>query len=108
MSQNIDRTDKTFEQSDEEDESPGKRTIQKFVHIVNLLCNLTEIIKDQAVASEASQDPAKEIILRTCRLFLRNLAFNCTEADLTELFQTFGQLSKVSTLPILCPLDLFA
>ncbi|KAF9447641.1 RNA-binding domain-containing protein [Macrolepiota fuliginosa MF-IS2] len=40
-------------------------------------------------------NPVRETILRTRRLFLRNLAFSCTEADLTELFQTYGELSQV-------------
>jgi multiple RNA-binding domain-containing protein 1 len=42
------------------------------------------------------QDPAKETILRTHRLFLRNLAFSCTETDLLELFGPFGDVSQVS------------
>jgi RNA recognition motif-containing protein len=34
--------------------------------------------------------------MRTRRLFLRNLAFSCTEADLTGLFQPYGAPEQVS------------
>lgn len=35
-------------------------------------------------------------ILKTGRLFLRNLAFSCTESDLQELFSSYGAISQVS------------
>lgn len=41
-------------------------------------------------------------ILTTSRLFLRNLAFTCTEADLTALFSPFGSLLSVH-LPLSQP-----
>src|ERR1700689_4452738 len=43
-----------------------------------------------------SEDPIKETILQTSRLFLRNLAFSCTDADLLGLCQPFGEVSQVS------------
>ncbi|THU85017.1 RNA-binding domain-containing protein [Dendrothele bispora CBS 962.96] len=44
---------------------------------------------------EEPKDPTKETILQTARLFVRNLAFSCTETDLSELFSPFGTLSQV-------------
>ncbi|KXN85250.1 Multiple RNA-binding domain-containing protein 1 [Leucoagaricus sp. SymC.cos] len=77
MSQNVDKADKVFEQSDEEDE----------------VADADEYTK--VTDTEPLQDPTKDTIMRTRRLFLRNLAFSCTEADLTELFQSYGVLSQV-------------
>ncbi|KAI0702632.1 hypothetical protein C8Q76DRAFT_802236 [Earliella scabrosa] len=39
-------------------------------------------------------DPTKSTILATSRLFVRNLAFTCTESELLELFQTHGEVSQ--------------
>ncbi|KAI0370963.1 hypothetical protein BV20DRAFT_1071162 [Pilatotrama ljubarskyi] len=39
-------------------------------------------------------DPAKATILQTSRLFIRNLAFTCTEDELRELFQRYGEVSQ--------------
>ncbi|EIW74821.1 RNA-binding domain-containing protein [Coniophora puteana RWD-64-598 SS2] len=44
---------------------------------------------------EAEKDPAKETILETSRLFLRNLTFSCTEEEIREHFQPFGNISQV-------------
>ncbi|KAF5353507.1 hypothetical protein D9756_007972 [Leucocoprinus leucothites] len=89
ISQTVDTPGKVFEQSDEEDEGPTKE----------------EDAKDQPNV-ESPRDPTKETIMRTRRLFLRNLAFSCTEADLTELFQPYGQLSQVRKFPFVhIPLD---
>ncbi|OBZ74791.1 Multiple RNA-binding domain-containing protein 1 [Grifola frondosa] len=40
-------------------------------------------------------DPTKATILQTSRLFLRNLSFSCTEAELMDLFKSFGEVSQV-------------
>lgn len=48
--------------------------------------------------AELPKDPTKETILQTSRLFVRNLAFSCTDADLVEFFSPFGEISQVSTL----------
>ncbi|KAI0053501.1 RNA-binding domain-containing protein [Auriscalpium vulgare] len=63
-------TEKAFEQSDD-DELIVKPVVDEF------------------------KDPAKGTILHTARLFVRNLAFTCTEEELRELFQPFGELSQV-------------
>ncbi|KAG2125739.1 hypothetical protein DEU56DRAFT_873032 [Suillus clintonianus] len=38
---------------------------------------------------------AKTTIMQTSRLFLRNLAFSCTEAEIMERFQPFGKVDQV-------------
>ena len=42
------------------------------------------------------QDDTKNIILQTGRLFLRNLAFTCTDEELLDLFKPFGEVAQVS------------
>ena len=49
--------------------------------------------EDQGAAEE--KDPTEETILRTARLFVRNLTFTCTEEELRGLFQPFGTVSQV-------------
>jgi multiple RNA-binding domain-containing protein 1 len=63
-----DSPEKVFEQSDSEEES-------------------------QRVSEE--KNPTEETILRTARLFVRNLTFTCTEEELRPLFQPFGTVSQV-------------
>ncbi|KAH7925005.1 RNA-binding domain-containing protein [Leucogyrophana mollusca] len=48
-----------------------------------------------AKAQPEEKDPVKDTIMQTSRLFLRNLAFSCTEAELLELFQPFGDIAQV-------------
>jgi multiple RNA-binding domain-containing protein 1 len=50
--------------------------------------------QDQKTSGE--KHPAEETILRTGRLFVRNLTFTCTEDELRGLFQSFGAVSQVS------------
>ncbi|KAI6024397.1 hypothetical protein EDC04DRAFT_2724589 [Pisolithus marmoratus] len=45
------------------------------------------------------KDPTTATILQTGRLFLRNLAFSCTDSELHGLFQSFGEIEQVH-LPI--------
>ncbi|GLB44335.1 putative RNA recognition motif containing protein [Lyophyllum shimeji] len=82
MSKTVDVVERAFEQSDDEDES-GTRPLKS-----------TEK-EQEAVEPEAQKDPTIETILETARLFVRNLAFSCTEEDLVELFQPFGAISQV-------------
>ena len=63
-----DSPEKVFEQSESEEES-------------------------QRVSEE--QNPTEGPILRTARLFVRNLTFTCTEEELRPLFQPFGAVSQV-------------
>lgn len=40
-------------------------------------------------------DIIKDTILQTARLFIRNLAFSCTEEELGDLFRPFGEIAQV-------------
>jgi len=51
---------------------------------------------DQEVSNE--KDPTEETILRTARLFVRNLTFACTAEELRPLFEQFGPISQVSRI----------
>jgi multiple RNA-binding domain-containing protein 1 len=70
MRRGLGDADKAFEQSDSEEQ-------------------------DQGVSDE--KDPTEEIILRTARLFVRNLTFTCTAEELHPLFEQFGTISQVSS-----------
>jgi len=52
---------------------------------------------DHSAVPDEPRDPAKNAIMRTSRLFLRNLAFSCTEAELIQQFQPFGEVAQVRT-----------
>ena len=60
------------------------------------LCALSFCVCPTAcIAGPDRPDGARKEIARTGRLFLRNLPYQATEADLTELFHEFGELSEV-------------
>ncbi|KZP05093.1 RNA-binding domain-containing protein [Athelia psychrophila] len=76
-------TEKAFEQSDDEDE--GAKDVSKAEqqpHNVN-------------DAPQAPEDPTIATILQTARLFMRNLAFACTDGEIRELCEPFGEISQV-------------
>ena len=50
---------------------------------------------EAATRTEIIQTDPKELISDSGRLFVRNLAYTCTENDLKELFSQYGQLSEV-------------
>lgn len=52
-------------------------------------------MEDNSNPIEDHQAPSMAI-LKTGRLFLRNLAFSCTESDLQELFGSYGAIGQVS------------
>ncbi|KAF9221790.1 hypothetical protein BS17DRAFT_710679 [Gyrodon lividus] len=55
-----------------------------------------EVNSKPEVAEPAQEkDPAKETIQQTSRIFIRNLAFSCTDAELLELFRPFGEIAQV-------------
>lgn len=69
-----------------------------------------DIDMDRASPREATLEPATEQveddssvaqITRTLRLFIRNLSFKVTEAELTEYFAQFGEVEKVSPISFL-------
>jgi RNA recognition motif-containing protein len=68
---------------------------------IKVLMNDTVLIKDQKRAFDQSYISADgdgeedQPISKTGRLFLRNLPYQATEADLADLFEDFGELSEV-------------
>ncbi|KZV72311.1 hypothetical protein PENSPDRAFT_576375 [Peniophora sp. CONT] len=58
-----------------------------------------DVVVADAAAKPAQVDSTRETILQTGRLFVRNLAFSCTEAELRDLFSQYGELSQVH-LPV--------
>ncbi|KIJ13743.1 hypothetical protein PAXINDRAFT_170284, partial [Paxillus involutus ATCC 200175] len=73
--QQISEPDKAFQQDDDDENQ------------VNSKPEVTEQAQEK--------DPAKETIQQTSRIFLRNLAFSCTDVELLELFQPFGEIAQV-------------
>ncbi|KAK0445041.1 uncharacterized protein EV420DRAFT_1648558 [Desarmillaria tabescens] len=72
LSKKVDEVERVFEQPD--DEEPASTT---------------------PAVPEAPKDPTEETILQTSRLFVRNLAFSCTDTELQELFSRYGEISQV-------------
>ena len=52
---------------------------------------------DEAEVAQ-DKDPTTATILQTARLFLRNLPFSCTDAELYELFQPLGEIEQVGVM----------
>ncbi|KAF9261016.1 RNA-binding domain-containing protein [Marasmius fiardii PR-910] len=77
MSKHVDDVEKVYEQSDGE------------------VCGDNPKAKSPTPQPEKPEDPTKETILQTGRLFVRNLAFSCTKSDLEEIFNPFGTISQV-------------
>ncbi|KAF7296138.1 hypothetical protein MKEN_01429100 [Mycena kentingensis (nom. inval.)] len=77
MTGNADKVEKPFEQSEDEDEVVPAAALPT------------------TQPEELPADSAKATILQTARLFIRNLAFSCTEQELQELFAPFGDISQV-------------
>jgi multiple RNA-binding domain-containing protein 1 len=74
MNQNLEVSEKVFDQSDEEMLQTGSSNEEP---------------------AKVPEDPTRETILQTSRLFVRNLAFSCTDIELEELFKPFGEISQV-------------
>lgn len=53
--------------------------------------------REQDQEGSEEKDPTQQTILRTARLFVRNLTFTCTEEELGRLFQPYGAVSQVRT-----------
>ncbi|KAI0656208.1 hypothetical protein C8Q70DRAFT_1012681 [Cubamyces menziesii] len=73
----VETSGRVFEQSDDEDAQGATRR------------------GEQEDDAPQPLDATKATIMQTSRLFLRNLAFTCTEDDLRELFQAHGEVSQV-------------
>ncbi|PBK88707.1 hypothetical protein ARMGADRAFT_1047355 [Armillaria gallica] len=77
LSKKVDEDEQVFEQSD--DEEPA----------------LEGEAPTTPALPEALKDPTEETILQTSRLFVRNLAFSCTDTELQDLFSGYGEISQV-------------
>ncbi|EJT97112.1 hypothetical protein DACRYDRAFT_72431 [Dacryopinax primogenitus] len=73
---------KGFEQSDDEDGAADQP-------------NSGAIGVQEQSSKEAERHQTAETILSTGRLFLRNLAYTCTSAELQEHFSRFGEIQQV-------------
>ncbi|CAK5262937.1 unnamed protein product [Mycena citricolor] len=83
MSKNADVVEKAFEQSD--DEKDAEESAMPAV--------------TSSTEPPEGKDPDTETILQTSRLFVRNLAFSCTDQELLDLFSPYGAISQVH-LPV--------
>ncbi|KJA26549.1 hypothetical protein HYPSUDRAFT_198832 [Hypholoma sublateritium FD-334 SS-4] len=84
MSNAVDLEERVFEQSDDDDALKPKHGQPEIV------VASTSVSRD-----DFPKDATKDTILKTSRLFVRNLTFSCTEEDLTELFKPFGEISQI-------------
>lgn len=48
------------------------------------------------IVDTTDENPDKATILATSRLFVRNLAFSCTDEELRQLFEPYGHIAQVS------------
>lgn len=85
MTTNVDVVEKVLEQFDGEGEFYDKGTLTS---------------PDAPPPVKEPKDNTKETILQTSRLFVRNLAYSCTDEELSDLFKPFGEISQIHT-----PLD---
>ncbi|KAF5322105.1 hypothetical protein D9619_001971 [Psilocybe cf. subviscida] len=81
-----DATGPVFEQSDDEDNPKAAPKQAPEVAAV-----------EGAKRADQPQDSTKETILQTSRLFVRNLAFSCTDEELRDLFTPFGEINQIHT-----------
>lgn len=58
----------------------------------------SEAPSEPAAVEKTGEEAAAEQVLRTGRLFVRNLPFKATEAELTKHFQKYGETEEVSKL----------
>ncbi|KAF4623126.1 hypothetical protein D9613_002318 [Agrocybe pediades] len=81
MSNAVDKEERVFEQDDDEPMAP------------RLALTAAEPAPPLSAPAEPI-DATKETILQTARLFVRNLAFTCTDEELSELFSPFGHIAQ--------------
>ena len=89
------------------DKSPPVGSESRIEAIENIVPNMTDVDSEPQGAPEAPEDPNLDLIRNSARLFLRNLAYDTTEADLQPLFERFGKIEEVSPYSILflpCPI----
>ncbi|KAJ4486653.1 RNA-binding domain-containing protein [Lentinula edodes] len=83
-----------------EDEPPAEEGLSDMEWMRRRMTETTDtaeqgIKSEVPVRIEEPREPVQEAILQTSRLFVRNLAFSCSDSDLTTLFGKFGELSQV-------------
>lgn len=95
----LESDDKVFEQSDSESGEPDEP--QAAVRLAcSFFCHHYSPFYSQTNRELPPSDPNKAAILETSRLFLRNLAFSCTEDELLQLFTPYGTVSQVRIIPV--------
>ncbi|KAJ5758144.1 uncharacterized protein N7511_006838 [Penicillium nucicola] len=79
------------------DKSPPVRNESRTEAIENIAPNMTDVDSEPQEAPEvpAPEDPNLDLIRNSARLFLRNLAYDTTEADLQPLFERFGKIEEI-------------
>ena len=90
------------------DKSPPVGSESRTEAIENIAPNVTDVDSEPRGAPESPEDPNLDLIRNSARLFLRNLAYDTTEADLQPLFERFGKIEEVSPCSILllpCPIS---
>ncbi|KAJ5996123.1 hypothetical protein N7499_007562 [Penicillium canescens] len=77
------------------DKSPPVHSESRIEAIENIAPNMTDVDSEPQGAPEAPEDPNLDLIRNSARLFLRNLAYDTTEADLQPLFGRFGKIEEI-------------
>lgn len=87
---------------DVDSESQAVRIIFSEEAPISIIFQKTKDGGPEGVEQPTDDSPAGSI-LRTGRLFLRNLSYSCEQADLEALFSTYGPLSQVSFMQNILP-----
>ncbi|KAI7872194.1 hypothetical protein BDF14DRAFT_1757779 [Spinellus fusiger] len=93
-----DSLDEIMEEVDEESEDSPKKRERKQATSSDSEMKQSEQVEEKREEKEEIVNP-RDQIHDTGRLFVRNLAYTCTENDLKELFSPFGPISEIH-LPI--------
>lgn len=80
--------------SSPEEESPQVDEESRTAAIANIAPNMTDV---DSITEAALEDPNLDLIRKSARLFLRNLAYDTTESDLQPIFERFGKIEEVSS-----------
>ncbi|KAJ5308751.1 hypothetical protein N7508_004130 [Penicillium antarcticum] len=81
------------------DKLPPVRSESRTEAVENIAPNMIDVDSEIREAPEpevpAPEDPNLDLIRNSARLFLRNLAYDTTEADLQPLFERFGKIDEI-------------
>ncbi|KAJ3863372.1 hypothetical protein EV359DRAFT_73647 [Lentinula novae-zelandiae] len=78
-----------------EDEPPVEEGLSDMEWMRRRMTETTHTAEQDIKISVRDANSVREAIFQTSRLFVRNLAFSCSDTDLTTLFGKFGELSQV-------------